>query len=107
MAITNSAGSTKPRTRGRGSYVAPGTNIETDVAVLKHRVTNVESGLKKEREVRAKVDAEHYELLLAIKNKNHVTEFVQQYWKVLAVLYLISTREDAQAIFDALVKLMM
>lgn len=105
MANTYSTGSTKPRTRG--SRVVPGTNIETDVAVLKHRVTNVESGLRKEREVRTKVDAEHYELLLAIQNKNHVTEFVQKYWKVLAVLYLVSTREDAQAIFDALVKLMM
>lgn len=75
--------------------------IEEKIGVLEHRVSTVEDGLKAEVQRAVSVDTELKELLIELKNKNPITEFVTTNWKFIAVWLVVTSGGDVTQLLNA------
>lgn len=75
--------------------------LENKINVLEHRVQTVESGLKDEIVRATSVDQELKELLIELKNKNPITEFVTQNWKFIAIWIVVTSGGDVTQLLNA------
>ena len=75
--------------------------LENKINVLEHRVQTVESGLKDEIVRATSVDHELKELLIELKNKNPITEFVTQNWKFIAIWIVVTSGGDVTQLLNA------
>lgn len=75
--------------------------LEEKISVLEHRVGSVEGGLKDEVQRATSVDQELKELLIELKNKNPITEFVTKNWKFIAVWIVVTSGGDVTQLLNA------
>ena len=76
--------------------------LEDKISVIEHRVGIVEGGLRAEVQRATSVDQELKELLIELKNKNPITEFVAQNWKFIAVWIVITSGGDVTQLMNAI-----
>lgn len=76
--------------------------VEQRVGLLEHRVGEVETSLSHEVQRAVSVDMELKEILIELKNKNPITDFVRDNWKVLAVWIAITSGTDVKLLIEAL-----
>lgn len=75
--------------------------LEEKIGVLEHRVGTVEDGLKHEVQRAVAVDTELKELLIELKNKNPITEFVATNWKFIAIWIVVTSGGDVTQLLNA------
>ena len=76
--------------------------VENRVGLLEHRVEEVETSLASEVQRAVSVDSELKEILIELKNKNPITEFVKENWKVLAIWIAITSGGDVRLLMEVL-----
>ena len=75
--------------------------LEDKISVIEHRVNVVEGGLQAEVQRATSVDYELKELLIELKNKNPITEFVATNWKFIAIWIVVTSGGDVTQLLNA------